>query len=492
MHLSGRLRRRSGAFFLHATRLFLTLRGMKLASGLFGFFLLLIADPLLSGEPLRNNVRDYGAMGDGRTLDTLAIQRAIEAASGQEGGVVIIPKGSYISGQLRLPSRTTMILEEGAVLLASTNPVDYQAGARSGTLLVASGSENITLKGGGCIDGQAVGDLGKRWGAPEPGTLLFRTHLLAFDRCRNVLISNVNFVNSDSWTLHLKRCTNVIITGVSIHNNYRRLNSDGIDPDSCSGVRINHCDIVTGDDAVVLKTTVPEPCVDVTVTDCRLESATAALKLGTESLGDFRKIHFEHCTIRNSPVGIGLFVKDGALMEDIVAKDLTMEMNDGSTHFVAPLFIDIEKRNPGSKVGMVRNVAFEQIDITSGAGLLLQGMPESPLHGMTLRNVTLHVRNPLDYSDRKKPVGGRRTTRDERDTLYAQKPTYAALAYIKRLTVENLVVDLSMRDFQLYPRSALAGFHLQDASIGGVRRSADSSQNPVVELQDSSGASLQQ
>ena len=447
--------------------------------------MLLASCPLEAGEIVRYNVRVFGAKGDKQANDTRAIQQSIDAAAKQEGGVVVFPKGDYISGQLTLPSDSNLTLEEGATLLASTDPRDYHAGTRSGTLFFANGAENITIKGAGCIDGQATGDLGKRWGAPEPSSVPFRTHLLAFDRCRNVLIKQVSFVNSDSWTLHLKRCSNVAISKVKIHNNYRRLNSDGIDPDSCSGVIINDCDIVTGDDAIVLKTTGPEACSDIIVSNCRLESATAALKLGTESHGDFRNIRFEHCIIRNSPVGVGLFLKDGATMENIVARDLSMTMNNGPTHSVAPIFIDIEKRKPESKIGIIRNITFENVDITTGAGLLLQGMPGSPLHRITLRNITLEVHDPLDYSARRKPVGGSRTTKDERDTLYAREPTYVALAHIEGLTVQNLAVNLSSADFQLYPRSALAGFYLQDVKISDVTRSGVATQPPVVALQDS-------
>jgi len=461
---------------------------VKLFYGLPGIFLFLSSCTLDAGEIVRCNVRDFGAKGDRQANDTRAIQQSIDAAAKQEGGVVVFPKGDYISGQLTLPSGCNLTLEEGATILASSDPRDYHAGTRSGTLFLASGAENIIIKGAGCIDGQATSDLGKRWGAPEPSSVPFRTHLLAFDRCRNVLINQVSFVNSDSWTLHLKRCSSVTISKVKIHNNYRRLNSDGIDPDSCSGVMINDCDIVTGDDAIVLKTTGPEACSDIIVSNCRLESATAALKLGTESHGDFRNIRFEHCIIRNSPVGVGLFLKDGATMENIIARDLSMKMNNGLTHSVAPIFIDIEKRKPESKVGIIRNITFENVDITTGAGLLLQGMPGSPLHQITLRNITLGIHDPLDYSARRKPVGGSRTTKDERDTLYAREATYVALAHIEGLTVKNLAVNLSSADFRLYPRSALAGFHLENAKISNVTRSVEETQPSVVSLQDSDGA----
>jgi len=451
--------------------------------------LVLKSGAALGGDPAHPyNVRDFGAKGDKTTNDAAAIQRAIDAAAKEESGVVILPKGDYLSGRLNLASHVTLRLEDGATLYASTDPKDYQSGPHSGTLLMARGAQGVTIEGPGRVDGQATGDFGKRWGAPE--TADFRTHLVVCDECRDVVIRQVSFVNSDSWTIHLKRCDGVTLSQVKVHNNYRRLNSDGIDPDSCTHVQIRDCDVVSGDDAIVLKTTTAAPCADVVVADCRLESAAAALKLGTESHGDFRDIRFERCVIRNSPVGVGLYLKDGATMERIAAKDLRIELSDATFHDVVPLFIDIEKRTPETKIGSIRGVTFENIDITGGAGLLLQGMPESPLGNIVLRNITLHVRQPVDYASRKKPVGGHRTTRDDRDTLYARKPAYAALAYIHGLTVDNFAVQIAPADFQLYPRSALAGFHLQDGTVAEVTRTGQVAPPPVVDLEECEGVTV--
>jgi polygalacturonase len=434
------------------------------------------------------NVRDYGAKGDRQTNDRAAIQAAMDACAKAGGGTVVLPPGDYLSSALTFATGETLHLEKGATLWVATRREDYVQGAHNsegagarGRLLFADGAERIGVTGQGTINGQATGDLGRRWGAPE--TAEFRTGILLFQNCRDVTIRDVSLLYSDSWTVHLKRCEKVRIDGVTIKNNYRRLNSDGIDPNSCRDVVISRCTITAGDDAIVLKSTEPFPCENITVRDCVLESATAALKLGTESKGDFRDILFENCTIKNSPVGVGLYLKDGATMERITARNLKMEICDTKHHDVAPLFIDIEKRHPDSKVGTIRDVTFQDMDILTGTGCLLQGMPESPIERLTLRNITLRVEQPDDYAKRRKPVGGRRTTKDDRDTLYARMPSYCAIAHVKGLTVDGLKVQIGEGAFKQYERSALALRQVEDTKVSGVERSPgpEAGKVPVVD-----------
>ena len=284
---------------------------------------------------------------------------------------------------------------------------------------------------------------------------------MRLEKCRDVTFRGVTLRNSDSWTLHLRSCQHVRIDGIEILDNYKRLNSDGIDPNSCKDVKISHCHIVCGDDAIVLKSTEPLPCEDIEVSDCLLESATAGLKIGTESKGDFCNISFRNCKIVNTPVGLGFFVKDGAVVRNVVAENIEMALCGPTHHAVVPLYIDIEKRNADSKVGAVRDVVFRDIHIAGGAGLLLQGMPESLLQNVTVKNIVLDVKDAQDYAKRSKPVGGRRTTRDARDTQYARAATWAAVANVKGLVVDGFHVNVSEEDFKRFPRTAISLFNVE-------------------------------
>jgi hypothetical protein len=212
-----------------------------------------------------------------------------------------------------------------------------------------------------------------------------------------------------------------------------------------------------------------------------VETPSVGLKIGTESKGDFRNIRFRNCKIVNTAVGVGVYIKDGAVVENLVVENIEMSLCPPTYHEVVPLFIDIERRHETSKVGTVRNVAFRDIRITGGAGILMQGMPESLLQNVTLKNITMDVKEPQDYAHRKKPLGGRRTTRDPRDKLYARAATWAAVANVQGLTVDGFHVNVGEEDFNKFPRSALALFNVQGGQIQDVTRIPTASGPPAVE-----------
>ena len=445
-----------------------------------GWMVLAGAAVLRGGEAGAFNVRAYGARGDRSALDTSAIQAAVDACHEAGGGTVLLPAGDYLSATVRLKDRVTLRLAKGATLWVSTDEADYD-GTRH--LLLAEGATGVAVEGEGEINGQATGDYGSRWGQPKRPA--FRTGILLLHRCRDVAVRGVTIRHSDAWTLHFKRCTNVTVEGVTIRNNYRRLNSDGIDPNMCRHVRIRRCDIVAGDDCVVLKATEAEPCEDVVVTDCVLESAASAIKLGTESHGDFRNVRFADCTIRNSFTGIGFYLKDGGTMEHVRFENIRIETCPQAVRTVTPIFMDIERRDKDSKVGTIRDVVLEDIDIRSGSGVLIQGMPESPIRDLVLRRVRFRVDEADDYSRRHKPVGGRRTLRDQRDTEFARLPAYVTLAHVAGLRVEDLVVTVSAGAMKRYDRSAVCGRFLRDGVLRGVRREPgpEAGDRPVVDLE---------
>lgn len=421
------------------------------------------------------NIRDFGAKGDKQANDQTSIQSAIETCHKSGGGTVYLPAGNYLSGALHLLDHVNLHLDAGATLWASKDPAHYQNAKTNhlyadNHLLYAEDAEHISVTGNGIIHGQGTEDYGSWWGVPDKPD--FRTGILLFQGCRNITIRDVKLLYSDSWNLHLRRCENAFIDGVTIINNIHRLNSDGIDPNSCKNVHISNCHIVAGDDCIVLKATQPYPCENIVVTNCTLETTCAALKLGTESQGDFRDIHFSNCTIRNTPVGIGFYMKDGATMERVTFSNISIENCDPAKHQVFPVFMDIEKRHEDSKIGKIRDISFRDIHIRTGSGILIQGMPESSIENLSLQNITMRVDEADNYEKRHKAVGGARTTKDERDTKYAQMPSYATLAYVNGLTVENLRVLVSKEAIEQYNRSALCCNESSNAVIRNVHGAA--------------------
>jgi polygalacturonase len=403
------------------------------------------------------DVRNYGAAGDKTTMDTRAFQAAIDDCAKAGGGIVRVPQGDYLSGTIRLRSHVTLQLDEGATLWQSRRPDDYPD---SRNLVVAERAEHIALVGSGVIHGIGEGDLGRRADKSDAQMPEFRAGIVRFEECKDVTIRNVHFQFSDTWTLTFRFCENVVVEDVTIRNHYFHTNSDGIDPVSCKGVRIARCDIVAGDDCIVCKTADGRPCEDVRVSDCRLGSIATAVKLGTESSGDFRDIEFTNCTISNSTVGIGLFLKDGGTMERIKFAKIQLENytprgEANVEHTMFPLFVDIEQRHEDSKVGRIRDLTLEDLVITSGFGALVQGMPESPIENLTVKNVVFNVHEPQDCSQRRKHIGGRRTLRNQRDTEYARLPGWFVVAHVDGLTVDGLRVNISAEDRAKFPGPAL-------------------------------------
>ena len=443
------------------------------------------------------NVASTGAKGDNRTNDGPAIQAAIDTCAASGGGMAYVPAGDYRCGALRLRGGVSLFLEAGATLWVSPDKDDYADGNR---FLYAEDQDNITIEGRGTIHGTGRDDLmRKRTDKTEqrPG---FRVGILRFIRCRNVSIKDITVRYSDSWTFDLEFCENVLITGVSILNNYYRVNADGIDPVSCRNVHISNCHIVAGDDCIVFKTREGAPCEDAVVTNCTLESVATAIKIGTESASDFRNIHVSNCVIRNSTVGIGMYIKDGATAERISFTNCTIEtirqpelVNSGIANSIYPIFVDIEKRHKDSRVGRVSDLTFANLNIVSDNGLLVQGMSKSRIENLVISNINLRVNREFDYSARKKHVGGRTSeTLDRRRTLYARKPSYMTLANIKGLTVDGLRVFIPEAIFARYERCALSLHEVDEVTVSGIYRSpaGAGSAMPVVMMENCRSAFL--
>ena len=432
------------------------------------------------------DVQSYGAVGDGKTLETPAIQKAIDAAARDGGGTVRFPPGDYLSGMIRLKSHITLYLENGATLWASPDKADYEmvdAGRLADGnpyLLVADKSEYVSITGAGAIHGQGTADWNRRRDAPRdwsPEFFKWRIGVMLFKDCKRVAINGITILYSQTWTIHLMRCEQVFLEGIAIHNNYYRSTTDGIDVHSCRDVHISNCNITAGDDCICLKTFEGYPCENVVLNNCTLESVATAIKLGTGSHGDFRDIHVSNCTIRNSTVGIGLFIKDGGTAERITFSDISIgtiedvsQVRKSLKNSTYPIFVDIEKRTEGSPIGAIRDLTFRGIHIHSDNGSLIQGMRESLVENLVLRDITTRIEKPFDYGERRKHGGGSSNPKDDRRTIYARKLSYFTLANINGLVVDNLRVLVAADVFAKYPRSALCINETVDGVVCNLHR----------------------
>jgi hypothetical protein len=371
----------------------------------------------LHAAPREWVITGHGAVADQAVPSTAAIQRAIDAAHAAGGGTVVVPPGRFLTGTVELKSGVRLDLEAGAVLLASRNPADYNSiGIDNAPVLIrAHQARDIAITGRGTIDGQAV----QEWGplgevdsfiaaeteiARKAGIEMKRAHtvkpnpcLVYFTDCANVLLEDASFLNSAFWSVHLGTCHNVTVRGLRIETSLETgVNADGLDIDSCRDVRVSDCTISTGDDAICLKTTIKaggKPCEDIVVTGCTLVSTSCALKLGTESHGDFRRIVFSDCVIRNSNRGIGIFVRDGANVSDVLFSNLVIECDRKHFNWWGdgdPIRFVVLKRKPESRLGSIRNVVVSNVLARGQGTSVIAGHPgEGRVENITLRGVRL-------------------------------------------------------------------------------------------------------
>ena len=373
---------------------------------------------------MRQNVRDYGATGDGTTVDTEAIQRGIDACAESGGGIVDVDPGRYVVGTLRLRSHVCLHLHAGAVLLSSLDLDDFPNTASDypsywGTyetykaLLYAEGEQNVGVVGEGAIDGRCD-ELDIEIGYPS---FSLRPRLIHFRGCSRVTVRGIELRNSATWVQHYRLCTDLTISGVTVESRdnpdieearfARRfgLNQDGLDIDSCSNVHVSDCHINSGDDAVCLKSRSGVVCENVAVTNCTLSANASGIKLGTESNGGFRNVAISNCTIHDTRMGgISISEVDGGVCENIVVSNIVMDNIKGAAIFVClngrgrPLELEGEK----PPVGALRNVVISNIIATRIGGITsndvadfrrigcsITGIPDHPVRGITVRNCRL-------------------------------------------------------------------------------------------------------
>jgi len=351
------------------------------------------AQPPVANRSEWVDVRGLGALGNGTTLDTAAIQSAVDACAQGGGGTVWFPPGMYRSGTIQLRNRVRLHLGDGATLLGSTDLKDYPAMVpklRSFTdtytdksLIYGEGLTGAGLEGDGAIDGQ---------GASFRGPYKVRPYLIRFVECRELSVRDLELRNSPMWVQHYLACEGVRISGVRVSSRVNQ-NNDGIDIDSSSAVRISDCHIVSGDDAIVLKATTARPCRDVVVSNCVLSSLCNALTPGTESTGGFDNIAIANCTVYDTRLaGIALESVDGGILDRVTISNIVMR------NVRCPIFVRLGNRaRPYTDgvtrppVGTLRNVTIQGVEAEGAdkTGCPLSGLADHPIENLTLRDITL-------------------------------------------------------------------------------------------------------
>ena len=372
------------------------------------FFIMILHLIALTQSPFFN-VMDFGALNDGRTLNTKAIQSAIDACADSGGGTVYFPAGRYVSGTLHLKSHVGLHLESGAVLEGSKNLNDYPitiTKIRSYTdnytnksLIYAEDLTNISITGKGTIDGNGAFFKVERMDNDDKLRSKDNWHyyksrpfMIRMVNCENILLRDVKIINSPMWVQHYLACRKVNIDGIEVISHVND-NNDGIDIDGCENVRISNCYIDSGDDAIVLKSTLDKSCKDVVITNCILKSDCNAFKLGTETNGGFKNIILNNCTIKDTRLaGIALEIVDGGTMDGVNVSNVVMN-GVGTAIF---LRLGDRARPYGdnqTKIGMgqLSNVIISNIQAKNvgNVGCVIAGLQDHPVKDITLENIRI-------------------------------------------------------------------------------------------------------
>jgi hypothetical protein len=360
--------------------------------------------PLAAGD---FDVRSHGAVGDGKVLDTAAIQQAVDAASMAKGGRVVFPAGIYLSGSIHLKSHVKLHLEKGATLLGSTDRSQYQK-LNFLALVMADAQEDIGISGKGVIDGQgkilaeAVIEPIKPGRFPDAGEAK-RPVLINFRNCRDITVRDITLRESACWVQLYRDCDRVLIENITVRT-MAAITNDGLDLDGCSNVVVRGCDIDSEDDAICLKSS-GRLCENVLIENCRLRSTCNALKFGTASFKGFKNITVRDLEIHDTYFsGIALEIVDGGVMENVNISNVRMTTTNN------PIFIRLGHRNSKGPVGAIKGVTISDVTaeipnrrrdemnkfpsywrhlcttLITGS---ITGLPGHPVRDVTLRNIAI-------------------------------------------------------------------------------------------------------
>ena len=385
-------------------------------------------------------ITDFGAVGDGKTLNTKAIQAAIDkCASTKMGGVLVIPKGTFLSGAIFLKQGVNLLLEKDGVLKGTTNPDDYpQVQTRwegteemwTSAFVNAFNVTGLTISGEGTIDGSgenwgqnrppapAAGDASTTALAPAaltpaappppppaaspaaPRQYRGRPRLVAIQNAKDVLVTGVTLEHQAVWCLFILYSQNVEVEGVKIRGDHTTPSADGMDIDSSRHVHVNRVDIDTNDDCLSIKSgkdadglRVNRPAEDILVENSHFGAGGSGVDMGSETSGGIRNVVIQNCVMdsgNSSPIRFKSAPSRGGVVENITYRNLQMhqtrQMIDMNLNWSSRAMTRLPPVPPANPLPSFRNVKIINVSGDAQSVGTISGLPDSPIQGITFQN----------------------------------------------------------------------------------------------------------
>ena len=396
------------------------------------------------------NVLDYGAKGDGKTDDAVAIQKAIDECSLKGGGQVLFPTGyTFLSGPVELKSNVDIHLDVQSTWIANPDESIYTLSAfgenrGEGMMWIyADGVENLSFSGKGTIDGNGVAFMGKELEDSyelKPVTDFDpRPHVLTLKGVNHLSIKDITIQNGAYWTVHLIGCYDALIDGISLKNNLKIRNGDGIDLDHSRKVRIANCFIESGDDCICLKNRREfeeyGPCQDIVVTNCVMTGRSCAIKIGSENMDSISNVLFDNCIIKASNRGLGIQNRDEGTVSNVIFSNMIIDCKYFSDVWwgkAEPIYVTSYPRANGNhkdanwrfpkgqiegKCGEVSRIYFNNITSTSENGCFVGGDVAGKVKDIYFNNVRVRLLGDGPLSMDKRPCKGEGFIKASRDEL---------------------------------------------------------------------------
>jgi len=445
--------------------------------------ILLLAALVAVSFPLHSkdyNASMFGAKSNGTTLNTNSIQKGIDYISENGGGRLVFYVGRYLTGSIYLKSNVTIHLEEGAILVGSVNPFDYDRNFNWTALIFALDQENIGITGKGVIDGQGfqvatnLVDMIHKGVVKDPlkydrPNETIRPQNIYFRGCRNIVVRDINLRDPGSWNQQYDQCRNLVIDNITVDSK-SYWNNDGVDIVDCDSVVVSNSYFDAADDGICLKSHSPEfVCQNVYIHNNTVRTSANGIKFGTVGHGGFRNVRIINNVVFDTyRSAITFAAVDGGFVENIVVDSLR-SLNTGNV-----IFLRIGERRAGKKGRMngvsISNVYAEVPATKPDAGYNYEGpvedlprnispssivgMPDAMIENIALKNIEIHYPgggNPhyakvgLDELDKVPELGANYPE----FSMFKELPAWGFyIRHARGITMENVKLVCGKKDYR--------------------------------------------